>query len=152
MGFDESQLISELPIALQEELSLSLKKELISKVPFFKNIDESLLRVLAYKLKPVIYTPKDVIFRYGEIGKTMYFIGKGSITICDEAHNILATLQDGNFLGELALIHERPRNAHAIAVGYCDLYSLSKEDFDKILQAHPEFSKHLMMQYTSIDT
>ena len=74
----------------------------------------------------------------------MYFIGRGTIKISrGDSAEALALLQEGNCMGELALIHSQPRNATATAVDYCDLYSLSKVDFEEILDQDPGFAMHM---------
>jgi CRP-like cAMP-binding protein len=52
-------------------------------------------------------------------------------------------LHEGDFFGEIALLMKQPRNASIRAVGYCDLYSLSKESFDKVVSNYPDFERSL---------
>lgn len=144
MGFDETKILEDLPPSLQLELSLALKRKLISRVPYFQEASESFLKQLATRLKPIIYTPNDVIFKEGDPASEMYFIGRGTIKISRGASDeALALLQEGNCMGELALIHSQPRNATATAIDYCDLYSLSKVDFEEILDQDPGFAMHM---------
>ena len=74
----------------------------------------------------------------------MYFIGKGTVKITrGDSDEALALLQDGSFIGELDLLNPQPRNATALALNYCDLYSLSKSDFENILEHDPGFAQHI---------
>ena len=144
MGFDETRIMNDLPPSLQLELSLALKRKLISRVPYFRNASESFLKRLSARLKPVIYMPDDIIFKEGDPASKMYFIGRGTIKISrGDSDEALALLQEGNCMGELALINSQPRNATATAVDYCDLYSLSKSDFEEILEHDPGFALHM---------
>jgi CRP-like cAMP-binding protein len=56
---------------------------------------------------------------------------------------VLRTLSDGDFFGELALIHKQPRTATVRAVGYCDLYSLDRKAFIRTLNGYPDFVAHI---------
>lgn len=141
-GFDENRLLKDLPPSLQAELSLSLKRDLIAKVPFFHDADDKLIRDIAGRLQPIIYTPDDSIFKEGDQADCMYFVGKGLIEISQHGTH-LVTIGDGSFLGEIALLHDRPRTASAKAKGYCDLYKLNCADFHHILQQHPDFATHI---------
>lgn len=141
-GFDESQLLDDLPPSLQAELSMSLKHDLIAKVPFFQQADDALIKDIAGRLKPIIFMPGDTIFDEGDHASSMYFVGKGLIEITRGATH-LVTIGDGSFVGEIALLLDQPRSAAAKSLGYSDLYKLNKVDFDHILLQHPKFAKHI---------
>ena len=53
------------------------------------------------------------------------------------------TLTDGAFFGEIALLFQQPRSASVRAIAFCDLYSLDKETFERILSFFPDFAKHV---------
>jgi len=55
----------------------------------------------------------------------------------------MTTLTDGEFFGELALLFSQPRTASIRAVNYCDLYTLDKDTFDRVLMQYPEFASHM---------
>ena len=97
-GFDEKKLLRDLPHSLQIELSMSLKRDLIAKVPFFQQADEALIKDIAGRSDPP-FSPNDVLFREGDKAHCMYFVGKGLIEITSgETH--LVTVGDGSFVGE----------------------------------------------------
>ena len=121
---------------------MSLKRDLIAKVPFFQQADEALIKDIAKRLQPTIFTPNDVLFLEGDKAQCMYFVGKGLIEITRGSTH-LVTIGDGSFVGEIALLLDQPRSASAISVGYSDLYQLNKEDFDHILLKHPKFAQHI---------
>ena len=141
-GFQEQTLLHDLPPSLQEELSITLKRDLIASVPFLQNAKDTFIKDLSNRLEPVMFVPGDTIFQIGDLGDVMYFIGKGHVQITINQKTV-AFLKDGDFLGEMALITEQPRNATATAIGYCDAYSLSKHNFDEIVQQHPDFATYI---------
>ncbi|MBF0117783.1 MAG: cyclic nucleotide-binding domain-containing protein [Desulfobacterales bacterium] len=142
-GYDISSIFAELPESFKVEFSLFLNKEIFEKIPLFKNADESLIREIAVYLKPCIALPDDIICRYGEIGDKMYFLNKGTVEVVAPNGDIYTTLGDGSFFGETALLMSTKRNATIRATDYCEMYSLDKKSFDRILKNHYEFAKEI---------
>ena len=144
LGYDESAILAELPATLKTEVSLALNQDFIQKVPFFKGASQELIRDIALALHPIIFTPGDYVFRAGEVGHQMYFIGHGTVEVLSaDGRSIYATLTDGDFFGEIALLLSQPRTASIRALDYCDLYALSKEMFDRVLGHYPDFARHI---------
>jgi len=138
LGYDESLAISALPPSLKTEVSLFLNREIIQKVPLFRTASEEFIRAIALEMQPVIFLPGDYIVRAGDLGEEMYFISQGAVEIVSADEKVVyATLQPGQFFGEMALILDQPRTASARAVDYCDLYLLRKASLERILLRHP---------------
>jgi hypothetical protein len=143
MGYDESAVLADLPLGLRTEVALRLRRDFIEHAPLFKNASHELVREIALHLHPVVFTPGDYIFRAGHHGRHMYFIGFGTLEVIAADGQIVATLKEGNFFGELALLFSEPRNASIRAVDYCDLYSLDKDTFDSTIARYPDFARHI---------
>src|ERR1700733_7423365 len=61
----------------------------------------------------------DVLFREGERGEEMYVIQSGIVQILKKVGHLdrpLATLGRGEFVGEMALLNDRPRTATAVVL------------------------------------
>lgn len=141
-GYDESSVLAELPSSLKTWVSLFLNKDIIEKVPIFEGASDEFIKETIMNLKPVVYTPGDYIVTAGELGFDMFFISKGSVDVVSaDGSTVYATLTDGHFFGEIALLLSMPRTASIIAKGYCDLYSLDKETFERILGRYPSFAE-----------
>ena len=142
MGYDETVVIQDLPPALKTDVSLYLNRDIIQKVPLFKGASDSLIREIVLELKPFVAMPGDYIFRKGEVGTSMYFISLGTVDVVTEDDGpVLATLTEGSFFGEIALLMSTPRTASIRAASYSDMYTLDKEKFDRILEKYPEFAQ-----------
>jgi len=61
----------------------------------------------------------------------------------EDGRTVIASLKDGDFFGEIALLEHRTRSASVRAAVYCDLYRLGKEDFDRATSRFPEFAAHV---------
>lgn len=58
----------------------------------------------------------------------MYFIHKGSVEVVSEdGQTVFATMSDGAFFGEIALVFRCPRTATIRTTSPCDLFVLSQE-------------------------
>ena len=144
LGYDETSIVQGLPPGLLVEVSLFLKRDIIQKVPFFKGAGEELIREIALVMQPVVYTPGDTVFHAGEPGADMFFISRGHCEVIGaDGRSIVATLHEGDFFGEIALLEHRPRSASVRAATYCDLYRLDKESFDRVIARFPEFAAHI---------
>ena len=139
-GYDESDIMSELPASLRMKISLYLNADVFDKIPIFEGASEAMIADFVIKLKPVIFTPNDYIIKKGERGDCLYFISKGQVEVInDDTGDTIATLGVGAYFGEIALIDSAPRNATIRAREYCDLYSLDKLSFDEVIKEYPDF-------------
>jgi voltage-gated potassium channel len=143
MGYDESTIMADLPLGLRTEVALRLRRDFIESAPLFKNASHELVREIALHLHPAVFTPGDYIFRAGHHGRHMYFISFGTLEVISADGQTVATLKEGNFFGELALLFSQPRNASVRAVDYCDLYSLDKDTFDHTISRYPDFARQI---------
>lgn len=140
----ESELLEDLPSPLHVEIALHLNRPILEKVPLFSGVSELFLRELVLYLKPTVAIPGDPIVRLGEVGHRMFFINKGSVDVLSpDGSSVLATLADGDFFGEMALLTSAPRSNTVVAREYCNLYSLDRESFDRVLEDFPDFAANV---------
>lgn len=140
-GYDENSVLNELPTNIKTEVALYLKSELLDKVEMFHNSSDSLKREMALNMRSAIYLPNEVIINYGDIGEEMYFISRGKVSVLSaDMKTIYATLYEGNFFGEIALLKETVRTANVQAIEHCDLYILDKRTFDRVVSRYPDFA------------
>jgi voltage-gated potassium channel len=89
-------------------------------------------------LQPLIFMPGDYIIRQGEFGDCMYFLTDGTVEVLVNDVRV-ASLGQGSPFGETALLQGENRMASVRTLSYCDVYLLSKKDFDTLRAKHPEF-------------
>ena len=139
LGYNESDFLSSLPQGLQEEVSRHLKGHVLERIDLFRGADPDLVGQVALQLRPEILTPGDFVFREGDGGSSMYFIAGGELAVLrDGREGAVTVLRRGDFFGEIALFSNQPRSASIQALTYCDVYSLSKADFDRIFRRFPD--------------
>lgn len=144
LGSDEAALIAQLPQSLLVEVSMVLKRDIIARVPFFKQADEQLLREISLEMRPVVFAPGDFICVAGAPGDEMYFIDQGTVeAVATDGKTILRTMSDGSFFGEIALLSDTPRTASVRAVEHCSLYALKREAVQRTASRYPGFARLL---------
>lgn len=142
-GYYDQSLLSDLPSKIQADLSFFINRSIIEKVPLFRNAGTELVGDLMAELKPRIYAPGEKVFRSGDAGDSIYFIQSGQVEILGEGEQMIASLSDGACFGEMALVSDKPRNATARASCFGNLYTLSKESFERVIGAYPEFRREI---------
>ena len=131
-------ITEELPHTLSMEISLFLNQAILEKVSLFKNANEIFIREIVQLLRPNVLLPDDYIIRQGEYGDCMYFLSNGDVEVLVNGVRV-ASLGQGSPFGETALIQGEKRMASIRALSYCDVYKLSKADFDALRGRYPDF-------------
>jgi hypothetical protein len=144
LGYKENDVLSELPDSIKSDVAMFLHRELLSKVPMFRTASENVIREIVLELEAIVVPPGDYVFRAGDEGEEMYFIRKGIVNVhSPDGKTVFATLSDGAFFGEVALLFRQPRNASIRAEGYVDLYVLKLSAVEKVMNRYPEFAAAL---------
>jgi hypothetical protein len=133
-----ASITDELPHTIAMEVLLFLNRTILSKVSLFRNANEIFIREIVQLLRPIVFLPGDYIIRQGEYGDCMYFLSSGDVEVLVGERKV-AQLGAGSPFGETALLQGEKRNASIRAVAYCDVYKLSKSDFDALRARYPEF-------------
>ncbi|KAM4631487.1 potassium/sodium hyperpolarization-activated cyclic nucleotide-gated channel 3 [Polymixia lowei] len=134
--FDEDSIFGELSDPLKEEIVSFNCRGLVAKMPLFANTDPHFVTVILTKLQFEVFQPADLIIREGTLGRKMYFIQHGCVTVilCERKE---LKLSDGSYFGEICLLTPGRRTASVRAETYCRLYSLSVDSFNDVLEEHP---------------
>eukprot|EP01065_Artemidia_motanka_P011872 TRINITY_DN1647_c1_g4_i1.p1 TRINITY_DN1647_c1_g4~~TRINITY_DN1647_c1_g4_i1.p1 ORF type:complete len:934 (+),score=197.96 TRINITY_DN1647_c1_g4_i1:260-2803(+) len=136
---EKEYIISELPESLAERLNLQLVGQVVAKIPLFRNVCRAhdFLSKIVGALQLVVALPGQVICARGEIGEEMFFLHRGRIAVLEQDGSLLAYLYDGACFGELSLLFGQARTATVEAVDMSQIYVLTKQDFDVIIDHHP---------------
>jgi CRP-like cAMP-binding protein len=109
---------------------------LLKKINLFENFTDQELEKIRKVCEGASVKKEEVIFKEGDPGDKCYMILKGEVRISKFIPNIgeeaLAVLREGAYFGEMALIDNFPRSAHAIANTDVSLITLKKADLDTI--------------------
>ena len=91
------------------------------------------------------------IFQEGEKGDKFYLIIDGAVRISrfvpGMGEEALAVLRPGAYFGEMALIDDSPRSAHAIVHEKCRLFVIRKEDLEDLLFVDRDLAYELLWNF-----
>jgi hypothetical protein len=93
------------------------------------------------------FEPGRIIFHQGEEAQCAYFIRSGEVEVLQGAgsdQKVIATLSRGQYFGEMALIHNAPRNATVRAVTKSTVAVLGKQNFAIMLNLMPSAQEDIM--------
>jgi CRP-like cAMP-binding protein len=89
-----------------------------------------------------------VVFSEGEVGTEMYVIQSGSVDVFKKAargeEKLLATLEKGDFFGEMSILEDVPRTASARAKTDCELLKINQSTFDEMLRHNGEIAVRML--------
>jgi monovalent cation:H+ antiporter, CPA1 family len=116
-------------------------RELLARVPFFRSLPADEFDRIAELLRPRTFLADDIIVREGDIGDSMFLIGRGVVRVSVGGGGTgqvpIATLLAGEFFGEMAVLSANPRTATVTAVTHCTLYELTRTDLEAIALLAP---------------
>lgn len=116
-------------------------RELLAKVPFFRALPPDEFDRIAELLRPRTFLADDVIVREGDMGDSMFLIGRGVVRVTIGGGGVglvpIATLLAGEFFGEMAVLSANPRSATVTAVTHCTLYELTRIDMEAVAVVCP---------------
>lgn len=139
-GVAESDLLNDLPRALQIEIKEQLARQVIQQVPLFEFCSTVLKMELLGALQLESYGPGIAVVREGEKASDIFFIIDGNLAVTAEGNSeINVELGPGEYFGYLSLVLNERRTASVVAKDYCDLMRLSQRDYNAIMESYPEF-------------
>lgn len=115
--------------------------ETLRRFPLWSGFSDELLRVVADALEPVSWKAGDAIIRQGEPGQAYSVLvsGRAEVRVRTDsgAQTVVATMQEGDSFGEMALLGDDVTSADVVALDDCETLALAKDDFHGLIAEHP---------------
>ncbi len=131
-------------------------KDLLREHSLFSNLDpKEVERIIAQLLDDKVseereYSEGKVIVREGELGDSVFLVGRGSVQVVLEGENghdtPIAILRQGEFFGEMALLEKKPRAATVKAKENCVLLEIKGQEFLKLLDEHKDVESKMLLK------
>jgi pSer/pThr/pTyr-binding forkhead associated (FHA) protein len=89
----------------------------------------------------------EIIFSEGDIGTEMYIIQSGTVELLKKIGGetrVLATLEKGDFFGEMSVLEDVPRTASAQAKTDVEIVRINGATFDAMLKSNTEIAVRMM--------
>lgn len=117
---------------------------MVARVPLFEDLSAAEIAEVAKLLEAQKVRAGTVIAEKGEIADRMYFISEGAAEIRLDGRTIY--LDEGDFFGELALVHQRPRTATVRAFKDCELLVLAAEALQQLMDKNEALTKKILSE------
>ncbi|NOU69151.1 ATP-binding cassette domain-containing protein [Paenibacillus sp. LMG 31461] len=131
----------------EDGLYATVDMDRLAKLPFFEGIAPPLLKNIAMLFTTETCKEGENVVSEGDEGNKFYIIVRGKFEIIkrmpDGGERRVAVLQDGDHFGEIALLHNVPRNATVRAIGPSVLLSVRQEAFHRLMAEHPQILQSL---------
>jgi len=115
---------------------------LLALSPLFRGIGPSERKKLISRFQLMVAEEGKEIVKEGDPGDALFIIKSGVVEVITHSARgekvVLATLTEGDFFGEIALITGAPRTATVRALKETRLMKLGKGEFEEIASFHPE--------------
>jgi len=106
---------------------------ILQKVRLISSLKKDELLTLARNLEPRSFKRGDFLMKYGEEGTEFYIIVSGKCGILSDDGTQVATLANGDYVGEMALIEKAKRNATVECLEDVETLVASKDLFHSVL-------------------
>ena len=121
---------------------VSRKIDFLQQNKLFDKIPRRKMLHVLETLHEKSYVKGETIFTEGEIGRALFLVVSGRIDLYknmpDGTQVKVASINPGEFFGEMALIEERPRTTSAVVGEDAKMFLLFKIKLDALLYARPE--------------
>lgn len=135
-------------------MAAPLDIESLKVLPLFKELTPAEINNIAPLFFEKNYGKNSTLFVEGMSGEILYVIKKGAVQISKKGAGndevVLATLKEGEFLGEMSLIDNRPRTATARVSEESLLLVMTKKAFNSLLEKYPDIALKVLLVFLRI--
>lgn len=135
--------------AQRESAELARRRSRLDALPLFAELPEEARAHLAAAARRQFFDHGEHLMREGEAGDSLLVIDRGRVMVSKSGAKLgtstidLATLEAGEFLGELSLLTGAPRSATATSEGGSEVLVLDRAAIAPVLAADPALAETL---------
>ena len=116
-------------------------EEILAGVPIFARLESRDLKRLAKLCVPRVFDAGETVIEEGAMGLGMFVITSGRVDVFKQAESgsiALGAMEEGDVLGEIALIDDQPRSASAVAKTKTECLLLTRDSFETLVKKEPD--------------
>ncbi len=128
-------------------MTLLQEVELMRRIPLFRNIEPSKLKLLAFTSERLTFAAGQNLFKQGDMGDAAYIIIDGEADVIVDTPNgphVVATVGQHDFVGEIAILCDVPRTATVRARTSLVTLCISKDLFFRLITEFPQMAIEIM--------
>ena len=116
--------------------------EVLRAVPLFADLDERSLQAVTVLAHEVTFKAGEVLMLEGEPGDTFEVIVEGTVRI-DRGDRAIRSMTAGGFIGEIALLDQRPRTATVTCVTDVRALEIRAHEFERLIDTLPALHRRI---------
>jgi ATP-binding cassette subfamily B protein len=121
-------------------------QDFLKQFTAFGAVPAHALRSLLSELEEVKLEAGEVVVREGGVADRCYVVRRGVLDVLKQApdgQREVGHVGEGELFGEMAFLAGTPRAASVVARTDCELHAMSRQGFERALQASPELRRQL---------
>ncbi len=126
----------------------------LNNIALFDKLEANELKTISEYMNTVQITKGAILFNEGDKGDYVCFVVDGKLDVIKEsdAHDavVITTLSKGRSIGDMSIIDNFPRSATIKAQTDSKLVTLSRKDFDIILDEYPRIGIKVLKGMTRL--
>ena len=125
---------------------------ILNQVEIFQGLNEGELSALSASSTSRVYPKNTVVIHENDTADSLFIIESGKVKVyCSDKNGkefIMNTQGTGDYFGELALLDDCLRSASVRTVEKSSFCIIYKDDFNKVLDSHPNIARTLIKNLT----
>ena len=120
--------------------------ERLSAVDIFAPLSADETTMLAQAAVRHVFAPGETVIHAGDAGSSMFVVHKGKVTVqvSDNGRpRTVATLNEGDFFGEMALFTGQPRTANVLALEETEVLEIGHTAMKRVFDSNPDLVESL---------
>jgi len=120
--------------------------ERLSAVDVFAPLSVEETTILAEAAISHVFAPGETVIREGDPGSSMFVVHNGKVCVQLSENGrprTVATLQDGDFFGEMALFTGEPRAANVVALEETEVLEIGHQAMKRLFDTNPDLVESL---------
>ena len=119
--------------------------DVLASVPIFANLSETTLNRLSRLVVHREFPQRTQFLSDGQPGPGFFLISRGAVEVLRGPERVpVATMKQGDFFGEMALLDERPRSATVRAIEPTTCLVMTRWDFRAEVRQDPDLALELL--------
>ncbi len=123
--------------------------QILEKTKWAKEFSWSHIKKICLYIDPVMAKPGAIVFKEGEMDKSLGIIVKGAIDIIKENTRV-TTLTSSQTFGEMALIDGEPRSASGVASKETIIFFMREEHLIRLTEDDPKLGVQLLWKISKL--
>jgi CRP-like cAMP-binding protein len=120
--------------------------ERLAAVDIFAPLSAEETAMLAGAAVSHVFAPSEMVIRAGDPGSSMFVVHNGRVSVQINENGrprTVATLNEGDFFGEMALFTGEPRTASVVALEETEVLEIGHEAMKRVFETNPDLVESL---------